>query len=470
MSLHVLEFNDVGLRLSDVNGTLLTSPGYAHVSAKEIAFGEVARKQSKLHPLSSYNQFWHKLSLDSFPKALGNFRHNADLAFAHLQDIAAGANFEGEVVLAVPGSFSREQMAILLGLLKQSPMRPIGLVDAALIAAIDQAQSESVIHVDLQLHQVVLSKLQRTGVELRRDSVILVPGTGWTNISDNLMQLFTSAFIQQCRFNPQHNAASEQLLLDNLPQYLLEESVEETDDDGSVQESRRSLQIKLKYNDTMHQASLPRSALHSRLLPFFQKIVQQLAVIDPQGDSSLLLSDRMQCLPGLEMAFANPQQSAPRKVASLDQSELAQTCLRHHDALLGTSDALHFVSKLRGTQVKPPVSNASHSKADESPTHLLLKHQARRLTDGLLICALKNHHGEQQSLRLMRRDLQEELSDVQVLGELVREDGQFILHSQQLLVNGTVAETQQKLKLGDSLSERGFNTSIELIRVQDSDD
>ena len=86
MSLHVLEFNDAGLRLSDASGILLSSPGYAYVNAKEIEFGERARKRSKVNPLSSYNQFWHKLSLDPFSKPVGNFRHNADIAFSHLQD------------------------------------------------------------------------------------------------------------------------------------------------------------------------------------------------------------------------------------------------------------------------------------------------------------------------------------------------------------------------------------------------
>lgn len=470
MSLHVLEFNDAGLRLSDASGILLDSPGYAYVNAKEIEFGEDARKQSKVHPLSSFNQFWHKLSLDPFSKLVGNFRHNADIAFSHLQDIARSAQLEGDVVLAVPGSFSREQLAILLGLLKQSPMRPVGLVDAALIASIDHAENESAIHIDLQLHQVVLSKMQRVGTELKRESVILVPGAGWMNVSDSLMQLFTSAFIQQCRFNPQHNAASEQMLLDNLPQWLLEESIEDSDDDANAQESRRSLQIKLNHNNTVHQASLSRSALHNRLLPFFQKIVQQLAVIDPEGSSPLLVSDRMQCLPGLDAVLTSSALGAPRVVLGLSESSVAKGCLRYRDELIGAPDALHFVSTIRGKQVSLPISTPSHSKAQAAPTHLLTKHHARRLTDGLLICVFKGMSQGEQSLHLLRRDLQEDFAGMQIVGELVREDGQFILQTQQLLINGQGVEARQALALGDVLSGAGCNSSIELIRVQDSDD
>ena len=470
MSLHVLEFNDAGLRLSDETGILLNSPGYAYVNAKEIEFGEDARKQSKVHPLSSFNQFWHKLSLDPFSKPVGNFRHNADIAFSHLQDIASSAKIEGDVVLAVPGSFSREQMAILLGLLKQSPLRPVGLVDAALIASVDHAQGESSIHVDLQLHQVVLSKLQRVGAELKRESVILVPGAGWLNISDNLMQLFTSAFIQQCRFNPQHNAASEQMLLDNLPQWLLEESIEEGDDAASSQELRRSLQIKLSLNNTVHQASLPRSALHNRLLPFFQKIAQQLAVIDPQGSSPLLVSDRMQRLPGFEAVLTSSALGAPRRVALLSERSVQQASLRYRDDLIGAPEALHFVSKINSKQVVEQSIATKLSKAQATPTHFLAKHLARRITEGMLICVSKQVSGPEKSLHFVRGDLQEGLANLQVVGEINREGGQFILQSQQLLLNGKALLGPQELTIGDLLSGADIKAPIELIRVQDFDE
>src|SRR5690606_19789345 len=132
-----LEFNDAGLRVSDENGILLSSPGYALVLPKQIEFGERARSQSRINPLNSYNQFWHKLSLDPFSRPIAHYRHNADLAFSHLQDLAGSAELEGDVLLAVPGSFSREQLGILLGLIRQSPFRAVGLVDAGLAATID---------------------------------------------------------------------------------------------------------------------------------------------------------------------------------------------------------------------------------------------------------------------------------------------------------------------------------------------
>ena len=315
MTLRVLELNDAGLRLSDESGVLLSSPGYALVLPRGIEFGERARGQSRLNPLQCFNQFWHKLSLDPFARPVGHFRHNADIAFSHLQDLAATAELAGDVLLAVPGSFSRQQLGILLGLLKQSPLKAVGIVDSSLAAVLEQTSQDNVIHADLHLHQVVLTRLQRQGDDVVRENVALVPGAGWVNLSDSLLQLFTSAFIQQCRFNPQHNAESEQKLLDGLPAWLLEDGELEAGNPGSAEEEARpSLLIRLEHNNTVHQARLPRSALQSRLLPSYQKVLQQILALDPLGSSTLLVSERLQALPGfVDYLRAHVGDGVPRK-------------------------------------------------------------------------------------------------------------------------------------------------------------
>ncbi len=465
MSLHVLEFNDVGLRLSNGDGLVLNSPGYANIRAKEIEFGENAHRQSKLNPLSSFNQFWHKLSLDPFAKPIGHFRHNADIAFSHLQDIANNAELKGDIVLALPSSFSREQMAILLGLMKQSPMRPVGIVDAALLASIDNAPSKSVIHIDLHLHQVVLSKLQYVGNALKREDVILVPGAGWVNISDNLMQLFTSAFIQQCRFNPQHNAQSEQLLLDSLPLWLAEEQENILTDDVDAQEKRRSLEFKLNHNNMVHQASLPRTSLHSRLQPFYHKIQQQLAQLDVDGKSELLVSDRLRHLPGFNTAFSLAADGSSRRITQLDGHAVSNACLRYQEQIVGVPEALHFVNQLSpgraSVQHAPVASSANHL----SPTHVLVKHLARSLGDGVLICVASD---TQDLLQFIPQARREDMNGMTIVGEIIRDATGFILdNNTQVQLNGKTAIDRRPLHVGDRLSIAGMNQSIELIHVQE---
>ena len=455
MSLRVLEFNDAGLRLSDDSGILLSSPGYALVLPKQIEFGESARSQSRINPLNSYNQFWHKLSLDPFSRPVAHYRHNADLAFSHLQDLAGAAELEGDVLLAVPGSFSREQMGILLGLIRQSPFRAVGLVDSGLAATVDLPHSDSLIHVDLQLHQVVLSKLQRNGSELRRDSVIVVPGTGWVNLSDSLVQLATNAFIQQCRFNPQHNAESEQMLLDGVPQWLQDEASVRS---GSEDE-RRSIEIRLTHNSNVHLANLPRNALATRLQSYYQKILQQLQLLDPTETVPLVISDRMQALPGLHEVLTGQQ--AARAIQVLSENAVGAACLRYSDVLTSAPEAVRFVSQMRSEASSGKNTQTSTAAERPAPTHLLMQHQARSLAAGLFLC-----RGE-QGLCL----LQKNAASLPVIAELVHADGVYSLKpSAELQLNGRPVTATQTLQLGDVIRVKGQPEAIELIRVQDHDE
>jgi hypothetical protein len=437
MTLRVLEFNDAGIRVSDDKGVLLSSPGYALVSGKRIEFGEHARKQSRLNPLNSYNQFWHKLSLDPFARPVAHYRHNADIAFSHLQDLAAATELKGDVLLAVPGSFSRQQLAILLGLIKQCSFRAVGIVDAGLAAALDQTHSDSVIHADLQLHQVVLSKLTRQGGELVRESVVQVPGTGWVNLSNSLLQLMNGAFIQQARFNTQHNAESEQMLLDGLPGWL------RADPDADDEETRGNLLVSLRHNNSLHQARLPRSSLHTRLQPFYQKIQQELAQLDPEARSRLLVSDRLQHLPGFSDEFS--QQGW--RISTLAEDAIGAACLRYHEALRSAPEAAHFVTRLRTPGAQG--SAQPHAAPLPEPTHVLAGHRARPLADGLL--------------------LQHLLPSAS--GEIISDGVHYSVRNagSNVLINNTGLRPLQRLLTGDRIHLTDGKGSVELIQVQHGD-
>ncbi|OGT74156.1 MAG: hypothetical protein A3H44_13575 [Gammaproteobacteria bacterium RIFCSPLOWO2_02_FULL_57_10] len=467
MTLHVLEFNDAGIRVSDDSGVLVSSPGYALVAGKRIEFGENARKQSRLNPLNCFNQFWHKLNLDPFARPVAHYRHNADIAFSHLQDLASVTQLEGDVLLAVPGSFSRQQLAILLGLIKQCSFRAVGVVDAGLAAAIDHARSDSVIHADIQLHQVVLSRLVRESGDLVRESVVQVPGSGWVNMSESLMQLLTAAFIQQCRFNPQHNAQSEQMLLDGLPGWLRESDAADALENSAAtdsDEARRNLLVNVSHNNTVHQARVPRSSLATRLQPFFQKVSEQLKLLDPEGKSRLLVSDRLQGLPG----FADEVGKHFSRISVLSADAVGGACLRYHEELKSSPDAVHFVTRLR--PVEAATAQAPQIVVEE-PTHFLNGHHARRLVDGLVIRRTKESNGNVM-LEIVGRGARRTAEGSTVLGEIAFDSGHFSMRSTSstdLLINGVPAQPVQRLHLGERIGLANSTATIELIRVQDGD-
>lgn len=342
MSLKVIELNDSAIRVGDETGIIVQSPGFALAAGNSLELGEAAEQQARLHPTNSYNKYWHELSMEPLSHS-NSIRHFADIAYAQLLHLAEIGEIDADVIFAVPGNFTRQQIAILLGLSKQSPFTPVGVVDSALVAAIAKARTSSVIYADIQLHQVLLTKLVIEDDQLKAESVIQVPGVGNQNFMDLMMQLATGLFIQQCRFNPQHNAESEQQLYNELPNWLKQ-------DDGN----KNSLLLELKTGSAVHTAKMPRESLINHLSGYYQKIHKQIAALGSGDGTELLVSSAMAALPGFINTlgdFGNLHILNPQTINS--------ACFDYKEHILSGEEGIHLVSALPIAATSTAVNNNS---------------------------------------------------------------------------------------------------------------
>ena len=136
MDLSSLELVDAGLQLVSSRGRLSQpSPGLAIIDGDEITVGIDAECSARLTPRRLHSRFWQELGTAPLGRPFPSHLRTADLAHAHLQAVwnAAGGGAE-EVMIAVPGVYSDDQLALLLGIAGalQIPVR--GLVDAATTA------------------------------------------------------------------------------------------------------------------------------------------------------------------------------------------------------------------------------------------------------------------------------------------------------------------------------------------------
>ncbi|WP_299580212.1 hypothetical protein [uncultured Microbulbifer sp.] len=215
----VLEINDCGLRVFIGTTEVLESPGIAVIEPSRVHIGTSAQMRARSHPTQVNNQFWRRLSLESLKSANQRCRHHADLAYCHLQEIAEHCDLPEELVLAVPGNFTREQLALLLGIINESDMNVVGMVDSASAAIGDLAPSGLQIYVELQLHQTLVSRViveQHATVK----SAESVADAGLNHFQEAWARVFTDAFVMQCRFDPLHSGESEQQLYDLMPQWV----------------------------------------------------------------------------------------------------------------------------------------------------------------------------------------------------------------------------------------------------------
>lgn len=444
MTLKVIELNDKAIKVGDESGILLRSPGFVLADGKTVLLGEEAEKQARLKPTSAFNKYWQELSLEPF-RQHEKFRHYADFAHAHLIHVAEQAQLDHDVIFAVPGSFTRQQIAILLGLARHSPLRPVGVVDSALAMAVATASTaETIIHADIQLHQVVLTRLRRKGDLLQSDSVIQVPGVGSQHFMDLMMKLATGLFIQQSRFNPQHNAESEQQLYNALPGWLAQD------------EKEGNLILELSSGGSLYTAKWPRQSLVSSLGGHYRRIAQQLAALAAADPAQLLLSEELAALPGLQATLAD----YPNLLVVDSQSGLAG-CLERSDLIISGEEAVHRVTAL-------PLAPAAPARAESAPlpTHALFRDHAFALP-GLEIRnqeSLNGHSAAAAGLVLAIAGLQDRLGRIEKA-----DDGLYYFQGEaaHFFVNDEQCQGRQALALGDRLRFPGSEESIRLIRVSD---
>jgi len=429
MGLKVIELNDNALRVGDDTGILVESPGFALAAENEkLVLGEAAKQQARIHPTNSFNRYWHELSIDPVNHAPG-IRHFADIAYAQLLHLADAGEIDGDVIFAVPGNFTRAHLAILLGLVNQCPFRTAGLVDSALAAVSSvKSQFNSYVYAEMQLHQVVLTKIVVDNDILKRESVIQVPGVGSQNFMDLMMQLATDLFIQQCRFNPQHDAESEQQLYNALPTWLQQ-------DDGD----QNSLLLELTANTAVHTAKMPRESLISNLSRHYKSIGQQVTELAAVGNSKLLLSPEFAALPGFRSYLSD---SIPIKLLPVDA--ISKSVFQNRASIIRSDEQLELVTTLTKTSDTAKANDERASKAAakaiDTATHVLIGSTA---------------------IPLGNADLPEQL------GRIEKHDEAFYLDSgkQEFILNQHKVVGKHELSLGDLIQSSEGSEAIRLIQV-----
>lgn len=442
MSLKVVELNDRAITVYDEGGVILQSPGFALVDGDVVHVGETAEQQARLNPTQSYNKYWQELNLEPISHG-NNFRHYADIAYAHLLTLAETAGLDGEVVFAVPGNFNRQQLAILLGLCRQCPFEVMGVVDSALASVSQQASASPTIVADIQLHQTVLTPVAANGGSLEAGTAIQIPGVGSQNFMDLMMRMATDMFIQQCRFNPQHNAVSEQQLYNALPDWLTEV------DDGN-------LILELKAGDTLHTAKMPRDSLIASLASHFKKINEQVSALTGSDSSVLIMSEALAAIPGFQSSITNSSSVVARNA-------IHDSVLHHRHLITATPEAIQLVRSL-------PLSEATKAAVLNGgtktllPTHALLGNRAFPVS-GTRISnqpGLNGNAEKSTDLVLSIEGLPE------TLGTLEQQQDRVLFNSGEIefSLNDEAVSGKQELSLGDEIRFKGSNQTITLIQVE----
>jgi len=226
MTLIGLELNDTGILaaagdpagLIGLDGQAQESPGFALPQKKNMLVGRTAESKAHLFPRQILNRFWDQLNTEPLEQSGRHAPQNhAEIACNHLAAIWQQLQkFGNEMVILTPGFYERPQLGLILGMAQELGMPVKGFLPLALAAASRPIPQKMLLHLDIHLHRLEVVYLEQGEQLILRDSST----TGEKGLL-HLYRLWVDAiaqeFVRATRFDPFHQATSEQELYDRLP-------------------------------------------------------------------------------------------------------------------------------------------------------------------------------------------------------------------------------------------------------------
>lgn len=387
MAALAIEINDAGLvALADVDGKPgKPSPGYALCEGPDLVLGREAWRRARLRPRHVVDTFWSALDTRPLPRPFPDQLSAADLVHAHLTELWEGwRSGVSAVLLAVPGHYSAEQLALLLGVARAAGLPVDGLVDAAVAAAFGQT-GERMLYVDVELHRAVVTELLVRG-ELVRGRVEGAEGSGLAALRESWARRIADAFVRQTRFDPLHAAESEQELYLKLPAWF----------EDLRRAPRGPIPLELRGGRV---AELSGSELGAASEAVFSAVGRLAGSLKPAGEAvALLLSSRAASLPGLPERLSG---IGGVSVVLLPEAAAARGALRAREQIRSDGEALPLVSRLRrdvaeqgDDHLSPPPPEPSREAPGEAPSHVLHGATAHAITEAPLSIGTAVPEGE----------------------------------------------------------------------------
>jgi len=443
MSLSIFELNDSEIRVANGTDIILRHPGYAVIKSDTIKTGPEAISIARSNPRATYNRYWSQLNQDSLIVPTHLARHNADLAYAQLLAMHELAGQPDEILFAVPGSYSKEQLSLLLGIVDACPFTAVGLVDAATAtaAAMADADAGSYNHIDIHLHYAVITTLD-INEKISRTSVKIIENNGLTDIHDTCAGFMSDIFIDQSRFDPLHHAGTEQALYDQIPRCLY------------ALNSADEVTLEIQYKDKRYQARIFKEPLLERLKQHYEKIYREVA-----GPAKNLVSDRLHTLPGFSRQLDN--------AIAINEGTIFEGCNINLMNIRSAGPSLSFITSLPSTNkpggkaataVKNPkaIRTVTSKVSTYGPvTHVLINNCAYPLNGEPLYLSATGYVA-----KIPDENIHCSATLSVHNGAKLKPEGDLTIFINGIRVNGTTS-----VGAGDTISFAGSDTVIRFIEV-----
>jgi len=257
--------------------------------------------------------------------------------------------------------------------INETGVRVAGLVDAALAACSLQPAPARVLHLDLELHQALLTVLEYSGGEypgLKRSRYEIAMRHGLLGIQQTLAQFIAENFVRKTRFDPLHEASSEQRLIDQLPAWLSELQQAET------------ITLSFQFGERELQLEMERAQLIAAAEPHYLELLRLVQGARVAGmPIELRVSQRVAALPGLLDRLRSLRDCT---IQVLPPAAAAWGALQYETSIRRGPDSLALIFQLpvpRAETGEVASSDLEATPPQLRPTHVLFQGRAWSITE-----------------------------------------------------------------------------------------
>ncbi len=440
--------NDAGITLLNDQGIVYREPGFAVLDDNSLTTGNSAFARARINPRRIQHRYWS--ALDTTPLSDRRFSHlsAADLVSRQLEQMCAASDVEGnELIAAVPAYMDAECLGLLLGIAGEIGVSLVTLVDSAVAATRREYVGAVPVHIDISLHGASLSRLSQNG-QVQIEQSEQLPECGVHALYDTWLNTVAETFVRQSRFDPLHTAATEQILLNKLGEWLSQASRQEI------------VRLELEHAGVMHSAEIESLSLIAAAAPYYQTIINKLRALYRADDlPAIQITDRVARLPGLTQML---RAHVGGEVFALEPGATARGALARCRDSQSSGAGVSLVRHLPWDQSAFSVEREELGRVEgNAPTHLLYQNTAYAInTSPLEIGSQPPESGRYVSLANdMPGVSRRHCSVSQVTTQCIVED-----HSRYgTFVNGHRIKGSTVLQVGDSLRIGSPGCEFQLI-------
>jgi hypothetical protein len=247
-----------------------TSPEIATLSESDIFVSHEVTVEKINNSQAIYRHYWCELGEEPLSHATPNFRHNGDLAYKHLEGILARIGMPTQVIISVPSYYNDSQLSLLLGICKALRLPIRSFVDSNVAALACEGAPSEYLLVDIKKDESSVSQITITD-NVTRKKVSTIPNVGTEKIYANCSGIIAKKFLEQTRYDPLHEIASEHSLIKNLPSWL------------TKLYARKELIYDIEHDGEKRSASIPTAeiidSLKKTLLPITRALPNDKTIL-----------------------------------------------------------------------------------------------------------------------------------------------------------------------------------------------